>query len=55
MKNREIELVLNGKDTRDGTIQYLRDELQSILKSQNKDVNTLQQVFYLVHRLEFYG
>lgn len=48
-------MVVNGKDSREHTIQFLKDELQLIMKSPTKSILELQQVFYLVHRIEFFG
>lgn len=48
-------MVVNGKDSREHTIQFLKDELHLIINSASKKTLELQQVFYLVHRLEFFG
>ena len=51
----EIELALKNQVTRQNLINLYLGQLKDIIASQSKDAATLELVFYLCHKLQFYG
>ena len=51
---REAEIIFKGGD-RDAFIQLYTESLTALANSQTIEYNHLPIIFYLTHKLEFYG
>lgn len=51
----EIDLLMSEKNSRNEFISLYQEELLKLIKENKNDLESLQRVFYLVHKLEFYG
>lgn len=48
-------MAISNKDSRENLIGFYKKQLGEFLSSKKTDVVSIQQVFYLVHKLEFYN